>query len=511
MTVARRILAAAAAAALGLSAAGAAAADEVRLKDGRTLEGKVLEDGPGGVKIRLRFGGEVSFPRSEVASVERKDLPEEAIAKKRAALAADDAAGRWALAQEAKAQRLKKVHDELVAEVLRLDPGHREANEAAGNVLFEGKWVKAGDRDRLAAEKEKAEKEAAGLVLHEGKWITPEERDALQRGLVKKDGRWMTLREAMELEGKVEYKGGWVRKEELEALRLRDNLTEAAGVPLTVAQSERFSVATVYPQKATDQFLADAEKAFQEFAALYGLAPGTRIFDDPFNGVKSRCHVVVLEKADQYERFLDGLLRIHRDLAKVLKPERVDLMKKQKGFYLVDPDCWIVGYQFPYPQEQMRHTVVHKLSHVMLVRSPPFRGTAWLGWWLLEGLGEMQEINAFGNCQVYCITTGYGEAPGSAKTIGESWKVEAKKLVTAGGDRALREIVVRSLNELEPWDLVKCWSFVHYLAALDRENLVKLTLLLKEKVPASEAMPKVYGATVDEMEQRWRDFVRRTY
>ena len=69
-----------------------------------------------------------------------------------------------------------------------------------------------------------------------------------------------------------------------------------------------------------------------------------------------------------------------------------------------------------------------------------------------------------------------------------------------------------ALSALEPLDLVKCWSFVHYLANLDRERLRKLTLLLKTgKRSANEAFPEVYELTAEEMDERWREFVRRTY
>ena len=506
-----RRIATAAAALLLLSAAGAA--DEVRLKDGRVLEGKILEEGPSEVKVRLRFGGDLTVPRADIASVERKDLPEEAVARKRAALDPKDAEGRWRLAQEAKDLKLRKVFDELVDEVLRIDPQHAPANEVRGNVLLGGRWMRPADRDRLVAEAERAEKEQQGLVEFQGRWVTPEERDALERGLVFHDGRWMSEREAKAAQGFVEYRGGWVKKDELESIQLRDSLAEAAGVPLTVAQSERFSVATVYKQDFTDLVLADAEKSYEEFSRIFGVKPGDRLFDDPFNNKARRCTVVILEKEPQYQKFLDGLLRFHADLKKVLRPERVEYMRRQKGFYLVDPDCWIVGYQFPFPREQTRHSVVHKLSHVLLLRWN-FKGISWPNWWVVEGFGEVQEVNSFGSCQVFCTTTGYGEATPEGKGIGESWKAEAKRMAAAGGDTRLSDLAVRGLNELSPHDLIKCWSFVHFLVALDREKFAEFVKALKgdkRGMPASEAFPKVYGATLDEMDARWRDFVKRTY
>ena len=502
----------------------AAAADEVRTKDGKLFEGKILSDDASGVKIRLRFGGEITVARADVASAERKDLPEDAIAKKRAALDPKDAEGRWKLALEAKELKVRKAHDELVDEVLRLDPGHAAANEARGNVLYDGKWMRPADRDRLAAAKEKTDKAKQGLVEYKGRWVTPEEKEALEKGLVLKDGRWMSEREAKEMEGLVDYKGAWVKKGEVEALRLRDAISDAAGVRLTMAQSDLFTVVTVYPQADTEQYLADAEKTYREFHDLFGFRQGERVFglfaetgpggkfiDDPMTREPRRCTIVVLEKEAQYQKFVDGFLRVSEERKKLTRPEILDLWRKQKGFSVVDPDCWVVGYQFPFPKEQTRHTVVHKLSHVLLMRWN-FKGTSWPNWWIVEGIGEMQEIAAFGSCQVFCVTSGYGERSPDAKTIMESWKAEAKRMVVSGGDRRLQDLVVMGLNELEPLDLVKSWSFSHYLANLDRDKLREFVIQLKKrKVSTAEAFTAVYGGTLDQIDDRWRDFVRRTY
>ncbi len=506
----RRILPAALLAAL-LGAPARAPADEVRTKDGRVLEGKVLEDGPAGVKIRLRFGGELTLRRDEVQAVERKDLPEEAVAKKRAALAPGDAEGLWRLALEARDLKLRKAFEGLVDEILRISPDHAGANEAKGRVKYDGRWVDPKERDRLEAEKERQRKQAQGLVEHKGRWVTPEERDALDRGLVFHDGRWMSEREAKEAEGFVPHKGGWVKKEELESVLLRDSLVEAAGVPLTVAQSERFSVATVYNQADTNLVLQDAEKACAEFSRWFGVAPGERLFDHIMNRQPRRCSIVILEKEAQYQKFIEGLLRSHEELRTVTSKEMIDLWKRQSGFVSLDPDCWIVGYRGAFPKERTRHSVVHKLSHVLLQRWRN-KGTRWTRYWLAEGLGEVQEINAFGSCQVFCVRTEYGERGGDdAKAIGEGWKAEAKRLAAAGGDSRFRDLGAKPLADLQPWDLVKSWSMVHYLLSLDREKFVSLVALLKAQMPLEEALAQSHGATPEQMDDRWRDFVKRTY
>jgi hypothetical protein len=487
-------------------------ADILHLKDGRKLEGKILEETSTQVKIRLRFGGPMTVSRREIERIEKVKLPEDIIAEKLAALDPADADAHWQLAQEAKKKRLRKQFKSLREKVLSIDPEHEGANLDLGRVRHDGRWMTPEERDGLLASAEEAEKAAQGLVKYQGRWVSKEEKDALERGLVKHDGRWMSLKEAKEAQGFVRYKKGWVKKSELEGIALRDSLVEAAGVPLTVATTERFIVMTVYPKKDTEQFARDCQKAYAEFSGIFGVSAKERLFDDPFTSGprERRCHIVILEKDLQYQKFLDGLLRWHKELNKVLHPKRVGLMRKQKGFYLVDPDCWVVGYQFPYPKKTMRHTVVHKLSHVMLMRWH-FKGMAWPGWWLVEGLGQMQEINAFGRCDTYCVTTGYGQKDPGEKWVGESWKATCKRMVTSGGDRRLSDVMLKALNELEPYDLVKCWSLVHYLVALDKQKFVRLVRLMKDGTKAHDAIPRVYDSSVEELDKRWRDFVKRTY
>ncbi len=527
--------------ALLMASPGGLRADEVHLKDGRRLEGKVLEDKPSGVTLRLRFGGDLTFPRAQVEKVVLKALPEEELEVRRKALAADDAAGRWALAEEAKGLGLRKVFEDLRAEVLRIDPDHAAARESRGDVLHDGRWMTPAERDRAVAEAAREAKESRGLVEYKGRWVTPEERDALERGLVQHEGRWMSEREAKALQGLVEFKGKWVKREELLAHALLGVLQEAAGVPMTVSLSEHFCVAAIYGQEATDRIAADAEKAYAEFAGWFAVPPGARLFDyvyargsrerlpkrlggflaDDAEGVADRenpflqgaegrrCFIVVLEKDQQYQRFIDGFLRFHPEAKYVLPDHRVSLLRKQKGFYLVDPDCWIVGYQFPFPPEQMRHAAVHKASHVLLNRWK-FNGR-FPPWWLVEGLAEVQEVNAFGRCDSFCITSGYGEKGGGEKWIEDSWKVTAKRMVAGGGDSRLEAILPRGLNDLTPLDLVKCWSFVHYLLSLDVEKFRRLAELVKGGTRSDEALSLVYDATVQELDKRWRDFVSRSY
>jgi hypothetical protein len=171
------------AAAALLAATLLARADVVTLKDGRVLEGEVLEDDGTSLKIKLRKGT-MTLSRDEVVSVEKKPTPEQQYRERAAKLDAKSAPaqldlGRWAASKE------------LVEEAVRhlkaaweIDPKLTEAiieMEKLDWHLVEGKWLDAD-----------AYYPTIGWVKFEGKWISPEEhayRLALRDVLAKTSAR----------------------------------------------------------------------------------------------------------------------------------------------------------------------------------------------------------------------------------------------------------------------------------------------------------------------------------
>lgn len=144
-------------------------ADEVRLKDGRVVEGKVTERGDT-IRVQGEHGA-VSFPRDKVEKVTYGPTRREQLAERRAAIADDDVDALFELAGWCEFEGLLKERDALLARCLEIDPQHDGANEVLGRVKLYGRWMTA----EQAAE-------AQGLVNWGGQWIPKEEkalRDAL--------------------------------------------------------------------------------------------------------------------------------------------------------------------------------------------------------------------------------------------------------------------------------------------------------------------------------------------
>jgi tetratricopeptide (TPR) repeat protein len=162
--------------------AGPALADEILLKNGRSLEGKVTESGE--VVVFEKAGLRMELRRDEVSEIRRSPSPKEEYAKRREAQEKLEAAKEYLRDCKADAadahHRLglfcatKGLKDEAKAEqerAIALDPEHAGARRALGFVKTEKGWR---PEDEVMKEK--------GFVRAEGGWVTKEEADALAKG-----------------------------------------------------------------------------------------------------------------------------------------------------------------------------------------------------------------------------------------------------------------------------------------------------------------------------------------
>ncbi|MBI3270843.1 MAG: hypothetical protein HYZ53_17715 [Planctomycetes bacterium] len=143
-------------------------ADIVYLTSGGRIEGKVLEEKDGVVRIQVRTGIS-TIPASQVDHIERKATPDEELAAARALLARDDADGRVKLAARAVEAGLPDLGVELLREALASKPGHAVALAALRRLLDPR-------AERLLTEAE-AERRAGRLDAARGK-LSALRRDA---------------------------------------------------------------------------------------------------------------------------------------------------------------------------------------------------------------------------------------------------------------------------------------------------------------------------------------------
>jgi hypothetical protein len=153
---------------LALLSCVAASADEVYLKGGGRVSGRIVQRTATSVEIDVG-AGTVKVAAKQVERIVEGRSALDVYYERAGALDAKDregwaALGRWASDQGLSAQSREAYH-----RVLAVDPTDPEANQALGNVRVNGQWMteEAGNRAR-------------GYVQFEGEWMTPAERQAIE-------------------------------------------------------------------------------------------------------------------------------------------------------------------------------------------------------------------------------------------------------------------------------------------------------------------------------------------
>jgi hypothetical protein len=199
----------------------AAAADEVFLKGGGRLSGRIVSRTASTIEVDVG-AGRIGVPASSVLRIEEGRSPLQEYEERAGKLAAGDVDGWVALGEWASARGLGTQAREAYHRALAASPDDPRANEALGNVKMGGRWVSEDESYR-----------ARGYVQYEGEWITPAEHEAILRERAAEDAR---DRERREAESRV--REAEARAEEAEA-RARDAEAQAAeaqqaseGIPL---------------------------------------------------------------------------------------------------------------------------------------------------------------------------------------------------------------------------------------------------------------------------------------
>jgi hypothetical protein len=192
-----------------LSAVASVRADQVVLRSGASIEGKALQRGDV-VVIQLE-SGEVSLPADEVLRIESAASSIDTFEARRAKLGPTDVKARLALAEFCRDRDMRSREEQMLREVLAIDPNQATARARLGYVKTERGWMTIADANR-----------ARGLLLRDGQWLTPEqalERERLraQTELAQKEREQAQL----ELEGKRLELAAQRARAEAEAARSR--------------------------------------------------------------------------------------------------------------------------------------------------------------------------------------------------------------------------------------------------------------------------------------------------
>jgi hypothetical protein len=113
--------------------------------------------------------------------------------EQRKAAAGEEVTKLWDLYLWCKTKSLEKEGRSTLRAILKVDRDHKDANEAVGNVSFDGKWFPSQKKvDEYKKEKEEKEAKEKGLVRYQEGWVPKEDLPFLLKGLAKNEqGEWV--------------------------------------------------------------------------------------------------------------------------------------------------------------------------------------------------------------------------------------------------------------------------------------------------------------------------------
>ena len=204
----------------------AATADEIYLKSGGQLSGRIVNRTATTVEVDIG-AGKITVPTSHVVRIEEKRSALQDYEERAGRVAAGDVEGWLALGDWASARGLGTQAREAYHRALSAAPGNARANQALGNVQVNGQWVSEEEGYR-----------AQGYVRFEGEWITPAEHAAILRERAmeadQERARVQAELSARETEARTQEAEARARQAEAEA-QAKAEAEASGGIPLWYA------------------------------------------------------------------------------------------------------------------------------------------------------------------------------------------------------------------------------------------------------------------------------------
>lgn len=144
-------------------------ADTIHLKNGGTLEGQVLRREKGRIHVRIASGTTI-VREADVSRIERSLAPIEAYAERAKGLAFTDVAAHYALATWCRNRGLKKQMRKHLELVVAAEPDHAGARKLLDHMKVGKRWF---PRYRAMLE--------LGYVQWKGTWVRPDQLTRIQR------------------------------------------------------------------------------------------------------------------------------------------------------------------------------------------------------------------------------------------------------------------------------------------------------------------------------------------
>jgi len=438
-----------------------ALADVVHLKDGRRVEGVVIEETSTVVKVKTRLAV-LEFKPSEVDRIVRKKTKQQEFDERwEAAKTADELfeLGKWA-----EEKHLRKEARRAMNKAVELDPKHRGANTWLGFVEYEGEWMTPEERDaRLAADHE-AKMRERGLVRYGDRWVTPAEREKLEAGLVLHEGKWIPFADAQRALGLEEFEGSWIPRTEAFARTHAAEASVRAGVPFAVHLNEQALVAGA----AAPELLAEIGDGIlvgrKWFDELMKAEPGLLLIGDRL----AELYVF----AGDSEPYV-ATVEYFGSLTPTVPDGWAPVAAKSHGFFWIDPYTLSSARKWHRDLDGLRGHCFHHWGHMLLGRLD-YDGRL-LPPWYEEAFASLAEFAIHERNAVFCRARSVKSSGTSAK--GRGLEYDLKRVREGNWRNALKEalgekavpsfdkLAGRDFSELEVLDIAAGMGILEWIAS----------------------------------------------
>jgi len=489
------------------------AADEVYLKNGMTIVGKVVEATADTVRVKTRFGVQ-TFSRRKVDRIVYKKTPAEEFRDRLARVDPKDVKALLALAGWAEEQALKKQSREVYEMVTHVDPQNRTAHEALGHVFYDGMWMTKKDAAAARKADEEAAKRASGLVRYKGEWVTREEKEARERGWIKVGDKWLPPEEANRARGLVRVGGEWVPKEEADTRKRAQELEAQLGIKLEIAATRRFRVFSEFDAEHAKSVATACENALTIVRDKVGYAL-------PLWKGEQKCEVIMLRTPASYMKLTDRIA-----LATKQPKGWAEFTKRRTSFYTVMPPA-SVQHGGGRRKSDMVFTAVHHVGHIAI--NGIHANYTYLPIWLDEGFAAWIENATLKESQTACATTGYGMVAARQDKWSSSagWRANLKAGLGDASVIRLEKLLTMQLNQLSWREIAQAWSLIDWWITEDQQKFLEFIKDVRRRYPRydkhgdcspteflsfqNEAFKKVFGLDVEGIEKGWRTYVSTRY
>jgi len=463
-------LAALAAGAMVAMGAAPACADVVHLKEGGTLEGKVVAEDETTLTLDTRFGKQ-TIAKSRIDHVEKKPTAEEELAAREAKLSPGTPDEWFALAEFAGRKGLKKERERLLDKVLALAPDHEGANLARGRVKHDGKWMTPAERDAKVKQADDDAMRAKGLVQYDGRWITPEEKEHLERGDVLFQGKWMRPDAAKAAQGLVKLGDEWIPGAEAVPRARVKEFGEANRLALAVDSGDHVVAASAFGAAEAKELREAGERAFAYTAETLGEGSDVRWLGS------QKILALVVDTRDDFDHFA----RFFATHEPKVNPRWADGVARADGFYWWDPTGTSATYRGPRSSDETASKTIHNLGHVLLNRHD--YNWKFLPTWLDEGYAALTEYVVLGRNGTSCVSTEQYGTVRKGDLLQHDWFDEAVKMIVEGKDPPLNQVIRRDFTTITRDEVKKSMVVVKWLRDEHRPEFLKLFAALRKGWP----------------------------